>query len=425
VADYTQILSAGRFLARKRAPYFRSILLALVTRPMPGLGTVAVTAHGFFLYDPEVIGKWTVEQMAGAWIHESLHKLNLHGKRQGLRDHDRWNIACDLAINTTVRELGLPLPEGSLFPEAMKPPMEPGLPADAYYAELTKRASQQPRQGQGQPGPGGGAEGQQGVPSPGAPACGKGWCGSGGGHAVPNEPEAGDAEARTEGSLERAVRETAEAIKDAASKGRGSVPSSLARWADEALQPPKVPWRQKLGRIARRAVAWSLGAVDHRYDAPSRRQAGIGYGVGRPILPRLRRPVPRVAIAVDTSGAMGRDELRAAAAEVKGVLSATGADVDFMACDAVIHGGVRKVATVEDACARLVGGGGTDFRPVFTAIAELNPRPEILVFITDGCGPAPAAPPPRTQVIWVLIGRYRQTPASWGDVIEVDDLQAP
>jgi predicted metal-dependent peptidase len=408
--DPREILSSGRLIARRKAPYFRAILLTLVPREMPGLGTIAVTDTGFLLWDPEAVAKWTPEQMGGGWLHEVLHRLNRHGARVGTRDRKLFNMAGDLAINTTVKAMGAELPPGGLFPAFFKFP--DGLSSEEYYELLLKKQQEQLQKG--------GKGKQQDEEQQDKPCCGGGWCGSAAGRKVEGEPDGNDPDARSEAAQERAVRETAEEIKDFAAKNPGKLPAGLQRFADEILQPAKVPWQKRLASMTRHAVAWSLGAMDHRYDAPSRRQAGIGFGNGRPILPRLRRPIPRVGVGVDTSGSMGKEELTGALIEVRGILQSVGADVDFIACDSKVHA-ARKVASMNDVIASLKGGGGTDFRPVFEALEKLSPRPKVFVFATDGYGPAPEAPPFGVRVIWLLIGKGAPKPAEWGDAIWLDD----
>jgi predicted metal-dependent peptidase len=132
------------------------------------------------------------------------------------------------------------------------------------------------------------------------------------------------------------------------------------------------------------------------------------------------RPVPRVIVAVDTSGSMTEKDLSTALRETRGVMKAVGASVEFCACDAQVHT-LKKVDKWEELPSLLKGGGGTDFVPVFNAVDKLNPRPEVLVFVTDGCGPAPVTPPPGLKVIWLLVGNYRHKPVPWGEYIEVED----
>jgi predicted metal-dependent peptidase len=185
------------------------------------------------------------------------------------------------------------------------------------------------------------------------------------------------------------------------------------------LAAPRIPWQKKLARVTRNAVQFAMGAVDHKYDAPSRRQAGIGYGSGKPILPRLRRPLVKVDIAIDTSGSMSQHDLADALREAKGILRHAGCAVRAIICDAEVHD-VGEVHDVRALARMLKGGGGTDFNPVFEAVRTGKRRPNILVFATDGCGPAPATPPPGVHVIWLLIGSYKSRPTTWGEYIEVE-----
>jgi len=421
-----EVLGAARLIVRAKAPYFRAMLLSLVPRPIEGMGTIGVTDRALLVYDPVFVARQTPAQTAGLLVHEILHLLHRHGSRTATHDALTWNMAADLAINPSVREMRFELPTGDdagMFPKDKSWPE--GETADQYYARLQQE--QEKKSGKG-------GEGQ---PKPG-PAHGQ--CGSCAGHALPGEPkpepgkapgtdqdasgtpgqgkgEEGDG-GRSQAQLERAARQVAAAVKEHA-KGRGSVPGGVARWADTMLEPPKVPWQSKLARLLRSSVAYRAGAVVHRYDGPSRRQAGLGYGAGIPMLPRLRQPIPRVAIVADTSGSMSAKDLGIALREAKGVLRAVGAEVTFMTCDAQVHG-MTKVASVQQMAKALKGGGGTSFIPAFEALAKMSPRPEIVLTMTDGDGTMPIQAPAGMNVIWVLIGKHCVRPA-WGEVVEVRD----
>lgn len=476
-----EIFTAGRLLARMKTPYFRAMLLGLVPREVPGLGTVGVTPNGILIWDPEFVGRVTAEQMAGLFVHEVMHLCLKHTVRALKSGHDLRldNMAGDLAINPGIIDMGLQLPQGrdaGLFPEQFG--FARGLTKDEYYHLLRKLQEAQPSQGggkggqAGEQGQGGGQGGQQGDGDEGenegqgdgqgggqdddhanpgggggegqgssqaggqaqgggdpkdprshghTPKAGGGWCGGCAGRPMPGEPTEGDPHARSDAELQRLARQVAEAIREAASRSRGTVPGGWARWADEALEPPRIPWQTKLARLTRCAVAYRTGAVDHRYDAPSRRQAGVGYGRGKPILPRLRHPVPNVTVIIDTSGSMGSAELGDAAREVSGVLKAVGAQVTLTVCDSDVHG-LRKVRHIQDALGMLRGGGGTDMRPAFEAAMKERPRPEVIVCITDGlvgnCVPDRA--PQGVQVLWVGVGPHRMRPAPWGEYVEVE-----
>lgn len=462
MSDPKETLAAGRLIARMKAPYFRTVLVGLAPVEVKGLGTIGVTKNGVLLVDYDFLAKVTPAQCAGLMVHEVMHIVLKHCDRRGSRDPKLDNMAGDLAINPAIVDMGLELPDGELaglFPEKFGFPR--GLTKDEYYELLLKEVQKQPQPGQsgakgkagqrgdepggkggkgepdepndeqGEGGSGGdddhdhdgkGAGGQGGESQDGddKPHTGGGWCGSCAGRAMPNEPEEDNEANRSEAEVERMVRAVAEAVREHAAKGIGKVPAGLARWAEKALEPARIPWQTKLALITRNAVAWRDGAVDHRYDAPGRRQAGIGYGPGKPIMPRLRQPVPRVAIAVDTSGSMGTNELRDACREAAGVLKAVGADVEFLACDCRVHT-LQPVRRWEDIPALLKGGGGTDFNPIFEALDKRRPRPEVVVVMTDGMGPAPAQAPRGMKVVWVGIGPFKQRPAVWGEWLEVDE----
>lgn len=439
-----QALAVARLIARERAPYFRSALLALVPREMPGLNTLGVSRAGILYYDPETILAWDHKQLATGLEHEIGHWVRKHADRadrlgivegeytdaKGKARAELWNTAADFEINDDLVRAKREFPHGY---GAL--PKDAGLPdgrtAEEYFRELEKQAAAQPKTN-----PPGGAGGAAGagrkkvdpssaggppVAGPGAPpsgpSVGNGWCGSVAGRAIPGE-DPNDKAARSEADVERICKQVAEDVRShAKSKGIGTVPANLLRWAEETLKPAKIPWRSKLARAARRAIAFRPGAVDYRYNRISRRQAGLGFGPGRPVLPALVQPVPQIEVWVDTSGSMGAEELGAGLSEIRGVMDAVGATVQFGALDAAVHE-FRPVKTWKDILPLLKGGGGTDFRPAFAAKRRV--QPDVMIFVTDGCGPAPEVAPPY-KVIWLLVGRYRQIPAAWGEVIEIDD----
>jgi predicted metal-dependent peptidase len=439
-------LSTGRLIAANRFKYFRTALVSLVPKECPGLGTFGVTDTGVLLWDPATAAEWTPDEIAAVLVHEVSHLLRGHAARRkrheggaGYTD-ELWNKATDCEINDDLVDAKLKLPDFKLngvvvdhpvLPQTYKMPV--GLTAEEYLTLLKKQQQKQKQKkpSKGKKGEKEGKEGQDGdgcddKAGDGEPHVGCGWCGSGAGRPLPNEPKTSEgAKGRTQVEIERVKRTVAEEIrKTVAQKGQGSVPAGWARWADELMRPPKVRWQDKLARITRGSVAYRPGAVDYHYTRPSRRQAGIGYGPGRPILPALRAPVPKVAVVQDTSGSMGTAELSAGLPEVDAILRATGARVDFVACDAAVHV-LKPVRHWRELLKLMVGGGGTDFTPAFDALtAKRGDRPDVCVFVTDGYGTFPAKPPPY-KVIWLLCGAHADAKSfPFGEVVELDDVPA-
>ncbi|MGB8020384.1 MAG: VWA-like domain-containing protein, partial [Candidatus Nanopelagicales bacterium] len=196
-----------------------------------------------------------------------------------------------------------------------------------------------------------------------------------------------------------AIREAvAIEFRDAA-RGRGDLPGEWARWVSQVLEPV-VDWRNVLHAAVRRGLGWAHGHADYTYTRISRRQSVSG----QVILPALRRPVPRVAVVVDTSGSVDDGLLAQALGEIDGVLAGLGvadAQVRVLAVDAAVHA-VTSVSRASDV--PLAGGGGTDMPLGIAAAQELRPRADVIIVLTDGFTLWPARPA-EVPVIAVIIGR--------------------
>ena len=419
-----QWFSAARLLAMKKLmPYLAPAIMDLIPVEKQGLGTFGVTDRGVLMWDPDLAkqGKegWSIEEAAWTFCHEALHYIRDHGgrfKTQGLDDHRLWNVCGDCEINDDLEEAGCiwlgknpkvnrgdPTPERVSRETGVK--LDNGDLAESYYGKLRKAGKGGSGAGKPQPGRNGKS------------------CGSGaGGEPLPGEEDI--KEGRGAAHKVRVAREVAEEVrKHVRQNGIGSVPSGMRVWADEVLGPPRVRWQDRLARLCRQAIAYRKGAGDFTYNRPSRRQGAHGYANGQPIVPGMHVPIPRVAVAVDTSGSMGSDELKEAMTEVKGILLAAGARVEFIACDAEVHA-KGTITTFQQATKMLKGGGGTDFRPVFDELERRRGnRPELLVFLTDGYGPAPEKQP-SFKTIWFLVGPNTQSPSKWGECISFGKAEA-
>lgn len=408
-----QILALARMHVCQRAPYFRAGVMQLVPRETPGLGTFACTKNWILMWDPAKALEWGVTTTAAVLVHELWHLLRDHFTRFSgpMVNRDLANIAGDLSINPGVIQMGFQLPtssEGkqqSLMPETFNLPY--ALTAEQYYEELLKRAKHiQVRFKDGTTATGIGIEIE--------------GCGSCSGRKRNDEPAENDPGGRSESEQRRTRVQIATAIRQ---QGRGMVPGDLVRWSEETLKPPKIRWQEKLKRCCRAAATYRPGAGHSTYTKLSRRQGGLGFGAGCPVLPSYRATVPRATFLMDTSGSMDKDQIAAAMSEAQGVLSACGARLDFVVCDAAVHG-MRTVGSIKEACAMLKGGGGSDFKPAFAEIERRMPKTDIIIAATDGDIDVPLQAPAGIHVIWLLVEqRYSSgsfhRPCNWGTAIEV------
>jgi predicted metal-dependent peptidase len=380
------VIAAGRMQVYLRHPYLSAALFALRPHPAPGLGTVAVDAGWRLYYDPDVVLRWhqeaeqgKIDKVAGSddWhhgvasaiFHELGHCLRQHLSRRGDRDPRCWNEACDREINDDLITCGWRLPvKKPLLPEQIGKPA--GLTAEEYYT--TESASAQPPDGVG---------------------CGASCGGAAGNPTQWEKDNASGSDANAPaaaGELEQQVtlRKTAlDTMNHAKARGRGTVPGGLRAWAEEHLEPPKIPWRSKLAGLFRTALSSCAGACDFTWRKVGRRSLYAAGRTGWPLTPALHQPIPRVCFVLDVSGSMsggsgaGRTLQDEALSEALGIAQACGSDTWGVACDADVQAAGR-VANVRDLEKLNKGGGGTVLTPGFQAAKKL--KADIVVFLTDG-----------------------------------------
>ncbi|WP_067457308.1 vWA domain-containing protein [Actinomadura macra] len=382
--DRTKLLAA-RYRAATDRPYLASALYSLTVVPSDAVPTMGVDRHWRCYVSPAFVDATPVPELAGVWIHETAHLLrDHHGRAERLpaadqRDPARVNIAQDCEINDDLLADGLVLPAGGMHPRDF------GLDEGRLFEEYL----------------------------PGIPPRPHHDCGSGAhGRPVPWELDGTGPPAVSAMEAQALRRATAEAMRGH-QRARGALPGGWRRWAEEVLEPV-VDWRRVLAGAVREAVAWAGGAVDYSYRRPSRRTPAM-RGV---VLPSLRRPLPRVAIVIDTSGSMGEDDLAAALAEVTGVLREVGVRgnrVSVLACDA----DVRAVSRVSSAGqVELDGGGGTDMRVGIAAALGARERPQVVIVLTDGFTPWPAEAP-SCRLVAALVGDAPPDPPSWVETVRL------
>lgn len=86
---------------KRFTPYYHLILQSLRKKSIQGFGTCAVT-EDTLIYDDDFMKKMTLGEMTFIFIHESLHVVMQHSLRARNRNHELWNIACDLYINSVI-----------------------------------------------------------------------------------------------------------------------------------------------------------------------------------------------------------------------------------------------------------------------------------------------------------------------------------
>lgn len=303
-----------------------------------------------------------------------------------------------------------------------KPDQAPQPPAPSGKSE-GQAEGQTPSQDAG---PGGPTPRPKGPPKPSPKGISAGRCGSlAGASNAPGIEQKLDAEVgRNEFEkklIERQVQEDIKAYVEA--QGRGSLPDSLVTWATAVVEEPKVDWRDELAQELRDATGqMQAGGEDFSLTRPSKRSFLRGM-----IRPGLVEYEPVVAFVLDSSGSMRKPQLKEAITQAIHVLEQLGiSEMWFCEADAGVAMDFQLVHPDFFQKLEIRGRGGTDFRPAIKAASLLTPRPDILIYGTDGDGAAPATAPPDMHVIWCVVpGHYNKAPTMWGKTIFVTDKKQP
>jgi predicted metal-dependent peptidase len=369
-------------------PYLAHALYALVPVACAEVPRISCDERWRVYVNPGWLAESDVPEIARELAHVVWHLLSDHTGRARDQHVDAttskvWTDASDATIAELLRD-------GDLCPPDLRGPHELSLPTDRSSEEYFAILSRLPVR------PTGGERPE--VPLKPQDGCGSGCDGVRREHELPPDLDLGEVDAEDAHEIRRRVavdyREHA--------LSRGDQPGDAWRWAQRLLEP-QLKWESLLSGAVRRAAGWASGRTDHTFSRPSRRQSCTP----RIVLPGTRRPLPHVAMVIDTSGSVPDVLLGRALSEVDGALRALGvgdASVTVYSCDAAVHT-VKRVRRASDA--KLAGGGGTDMRVGIAAASRQKPRPDLVVVFTDGATPWPEQPPPGSAVVVALLGRSR------------------
>lgn len=386
-------LAAARLRAIELYPFLGVALYALSPVNDPGRGTFAVDARWRLYIDPVALDEWPVEAVAGVLLHEVSHVVRFHSDRATAAFVDEetswlWNLAADAEINDDLIADGVPLPQHPVTPATLR--MARHRAAEFYFERLVNRP-RPPRMPHVDCG-----EGAHGVRPAGTRS---------------ERGDLPDGLAPDEAALLR--RQVALAVL--AGRQAGTAEGGWSRWAETFLRPV-VDWRRQFGAAVRGALSEVVaGRTDYRYGRLSRRR------LPNVVLPSLVRPVPTVAVVIDTSGSVADAELSRAWTEVVAMMRAAGVRAErirLWATDTVAHRvPVRPGERIE-----LIGGGGTDMAEGIRAALAERPTPDIVVVLTDGETGWPSVRPSRPVIVGLFRpeGEYHAPPPpAWATVVEV------
>ena len=411
-----ELLAQDRHKLLMRMPFIGALLMRLDLVPVRDerLDTAATDGDRIYV-DIDFYMKLKSDERLFVLAHEAWHCALIHFMRRGDRKQELFNIAADLEIHFILTDEGLKAP--FVLPHD---PRWKGLSAEEIYERIQKNARRLKINGSG----GGGDVLDPGM-SEGKES--ENIKGQGNGQGFDKHLEKGGDNGDSEGDsksgkgrdadyspevkpgAEERCRERLTAAVQQYERTRGTLPAGLAGLV-EAILKPEIGWKELLAQFVTNCYGGS-----RRWLPPARRHVWKGLYLQSQRTERLR-----AIVAIDTSGSTSGD-LPKFFSELVALLNSFGSyELTVIQCDAA----VGKVETFDD-CNLLdpdrkwevTGGGGTDFRPVFSYIdehSELNPN--LLIFFTDGYGGYPERPPPY-PVMWLLTSDGR-CGVEWGQQVK-------
>jgi predicted metal-dependent peptidase len=412
-------------------PFFGALAFRLQLIEDAGVDTLHLVGDQLRV-NPAYLDANRPAQLQGVLASTVLKPALAHPMRRGTRDERRWVEASHFVTNGIVAAAGMELPDGAPLSAEFA-----GLSVEEVYARL---AAQQPPQsgGAGDQSGDGGEESDAG--GKGGDADGKGQEG-GGDDAGDNEnAQADDGGAQGAGGAARDVGNCGSFADQPGTDGGMASPAELAQAEQEwkiaavqaansartmgqlpgnvaemvaVLKQPRVSWRDEL-----RAFMTRNTKSAHDWCRPDRRF------IGRKLyLPSLNDPaMDCVAIVVDTSASVSRDELAAFTAEINAVLEDTRpARVVVIQCDTRVNGVDEYTPDNLPVILEYKGRGGTFLRPAFEEIDARQLDPDCILCLSDlEFGAAELQPwRPDAPMLWVSVQRQHE-PMPYGDVVYLD-----
>ncbi|MCC5611007.1 VWA-like domain-containing protein [Nostoc sp. CHAB 5834] len=366
----------------RTAPFFGCLALRLKIVPDPTCKSIWSDATTLG-YNPEYVDRATDLELRALLAKVVMHIAAGHPWRQGNRNAKLWNQATAYAINPLVLESGFRLPSGYLQEDEYA-----GMPAELIYEVLSKK---NPPKDDASPDPASMAE-------PGGAPDGA-ETDSGG------ESPASAEETFIPGEIRPAQSPETEAEWHAAmanaTRTQGQLSASVRRIVKESLAP-KVRWTEELRHLLQQVGTPS----NFSWGRPSKRwlYAGmylpslVGQSIGTPVIAR------------DTSGSISDSYLQEMNAEVAELIVECKPELAYLLdCDSSVKQVIEVLQGDIPDDLNALGGGGTNFCPVFEWIEKEDISPSCVIYMTDLQGRFPKEDP-GYPVIWLVPEGYCKGP---------------
>ena len=418
-------LSRNQILVNLR---FLDAALSRLT-PVESEAVPFATDGQYLAYDPRhVLLSYKADRAAPVrdYLHAVLHCVYRHMFVHSLVDQAAWDLACDIAVEHSITQLGLRAAEaarearqGVVYQQLQK---DVGLlTAEKVYRYLLDHPLHPIRLIQWQEL----FRGDDHAPwymtdeEKAAIGMGGGAFGDGEGEGEGDDGSVAMAVYGSEADW-REISERIEIDMASFSKGQGKDPGSLLQNLRE-VNRERYDYAAFLKKFAVRGEAMKINDDEFDYIFYT---YGLQLYENMPLIEPLEyKEVKRIrefVIAIDTSGSVAGETVQRFVQKTYNILKSTESffsriNLHIIQCDAAIQEDA-KITSQEDfdeylKTVRLRGLGGTDFRPVFAYVDKLLEQHEFqnlkgLIYFTDGWGTFPTQMPPYSTAFVFLQEEY-------------------
>lgn len=311
------------------------------------------------IINPLMFSELSSDERVAVLKHEIYHILLLHQFRQKERVKEIFNCAADIAVNQYIPNL----PDWVLTHQKFK--FLPKLTSEQYYELLIKNAKII------KIAVGIGASGKKGESGP---------------------PVKWDDHSKWAGGDKDIIvgqQVVKSLVQEAMERSRGHSPYEMHELLGEILKYGTLPWfmilRMFLASAQKVNSGYTWKKENRRFeDTPGRRKKH-----------RLN-----LLVGVDTSGSISNEELKAFFGEIHKIYQNPLNEITVAECDAAIHAVYKYKGKPPE---KVTGRGGTAFQPVLDyAFEKMKPRPDAVIYLTDGYGEENPKIRGNIPILWVL-----------------------
>ncbi|MBQ4570969.1 MAG: hypothetical protein IJB21_04690 [Bacilli bacterium] len=401
------LLSRTRVLAKYG---FLGLLLMHMKMALDESIETAATDAEYIYFSPKFLNELSDNELDFILMHEILHVVLKHCFRDGERNPELFNIACDIVINSIIlQEHGFDLKAITLDKYGTSMHIAPNgkegcnYTAEEVYEMLEKKMSKKGMKAK--KGSGNNSKGSSSSSSDSNDESDSSG-GTSNSKTIDDHSKWKEKSGETkdkEAEWDNRIYEAVKAIeRQNEALGAGDMPAYIERLVTK-LTTPQIDWRYVLNEFIQEEIN------DYTFLPPDYRYSGDFF---LPSYSDKDDIVKDVLFMIDTSGSMTNEMIAYAFSEVYGAISMfdgkLSGKLGFF--DYIVHNVVdfEDVSDIEKI--KPMGGGGTSFESVFEYVDRMDEPPIMIIILTDGEAPYPKLDSSYNIPILWLINNDKITP---------------